>query len=99
MTKYCWTAGLIGLALVAGCTTTMATDRHVIVLVDPAGHLRSQGFSLAHADLPAFAREVGGKPVVLLPRNSPSYGKAVEAKEQLQAAGIRNVTIGGESVE
>src|SRR4051794_16290554 len=96
MLKRLGNAALLGLAIVAGCSTTTERPR-VIVTVDPTGQLQSQGFTLTQADLPAFAKETGNKPVILIPSNGPSYGKAVEAKEKLKAAGIGTVAIGGES--
>ena len=101
MTRRLAIAAVIGLALLAGCAwrSDDDTDNRIVVRIDRDGQLQSQGFTLAAADLPAFARETGKKPVVLVPENGTSYAKAVEAKEQMKAAGIRNVAIGGSSGE
>src|SRR5215212_4907249 len=84
-------AAVMGLAVVAGCTSTNQDrdeDRRIFVQIDHDGQLQSQGFTLAAADLAAFARETGEKRVVLIPERGTSYGKAVEAKNQLKAAGF-----------
>jgi biopolymer transport protein ExbD len=102
MTRRLGIAAVIGLALVAGCTWTSDDDNdgnRIVVHIDHDGQLESQGFTLAAADLPAFAKETGKKSVVLIPRRGTSYGKAVEAKEQMKAAGISDVAIGGASGE
>jgi len=99
MTRRLGIAAVMGLAVVAGCTWTNEDDgnRRIVVQIDHEGQLQSQGFTLAAADLSAFAKETGEKPVVLVPERGTSYGKAVEAKNQLKAAGVRNVAIGGAS--
>ena len=102
MTRRLGISAVMGLAFVAGCTWTHDDDdddRRIVVNIDHDGQLQSQGFTLTAADLPAFARERGETPVVLVPERGTSYGKAVEAKNQLKAAGFRNVAIGSGSGE
>ena len=93
MMKRVCTAAVVGLALVAGCRSTPVNQ--VTVTVESDGSLHSEGFALTSADLPAFAKEIGNRPVVVVPFNSPKFQTAVEAKRKLEAAGFRNVTIGG----
>jgi biopolymer transport protein ExbD len=85
--------GTLGLAL-GGCTMSRGAGP-VTVTVTPDGQLRSQGFKLAKDDLPAFAKEVGNRRVLIIPTNTPSYRTGIEARDALKAAGVSHVTIGG----
>jgi biopolymer transport protein ExbD len=69
----------------------------ITVTVDADGQLAAQGYRLEPSDLADFAKDVGGRPVVIVPKGNPSYGKAVQAREQLKAAGVSNVILGDPS--
>ena len=99
MTKLIWTAAMLG--ILSGCSTTntpvhMSTDTGTVqVWVDNDGNLQSQGWKLKPSDLPAFASQTKGAPVTVMGEPGTDYSRAVEAVNELKAAGITDVHIGG----
>jgi len=96
--------GVVALfCLLAGCTTTgrpAAGPDAATLLVDKDGRLQSSNHVLIEdEDLPAFVKEIGDRPVSLVPSNySPggaTFNTLLAAKRKLKSAGVSRVNIAG----
>ena len=91
----------VGVFFAAGCATEPPAPEPAVVHVNVAfnGTLQANGMIISDIDLPAFVKELDGRPVNLVPTfdtsGGPTFTTMQAAQQKLKSAGISRVGISG----